>query len=55
MADNTIKLVEEEIFKSTCTLKNASLAKEEVAKLDDIQSQLKEQEKELASTAQRCR
>ncbi len=44
MADNTIKLVEEEILKAPVP-ENASLAKEEVAKLDDIQSQLKEQEK----------
>ena len=46
MADNTIKLVEEEILKAPVP-ENASLAKEEVAKLDDIQSQLKEQEKSL--------
>ena len=46
MADNTIKLVEEDILKAPVP-ENASLAKEEVAKLDDIQSQLKEQEKSL--------
>ena len=46
MTDNTIKLVEEDILKAPVP-ENASLAKEEVAKLDDIQSQLKEQEKSL--------
>ncbi|MBV7308417.1 hypothetical protein V3528_09835 [Acinetobacter johnsonii] len=46
MADNTIKLVEEDILKAPVP-ENASLAKEEVAKLEDIQSQLKEQEKSL--------
>lgn len=41
-------LIDEKILKDEIP-KNASLAKEEVAKLDDIQKQLNEQEKNLAS------
>lgn len=45
-AENTVKLVEEDILTSPVP-ENSSLAKEEVAKLDDIQTQLKEQETTL--------
>lgn len=45
-AENTIKLVEEDILTAPVP-ENASLAKEEMAKLEDIQSQLKEQESSL--------
>ena len=41
-----VQLVDEAIIKQDVP-KNASLAKEEIAKLDDIQSQLNEQEKML--------
>lgn len=44
----TSTLIDEKILKDEIP-KNASLAKEEVAKLDDIQKQLNEQEKNLAS------
>ncbi|WP_353144486.1 hypothetical protein [Acinetobacter pragensis] len=45
-AANTVKLVEEDILKAPVP-ENASLAKEEVTKLQDIQLQLSEQEKSL--------
>lgn len=51
MADNTIKLVEEGVLKAPVP-ENASLAKEEVAKLQDIQMQLKEQEVALKAQHQ---
>ncbi|TCB65319.1 hypothetical protein [Acinetobacter sp. ANC 4178] len=45
-AEAPIQLVDEAILKQDVP-KNASLAKEEIAKLDDIQTQLDEQEKTL--------
>ena len=42
-AENTVKLVEEDILTSPVP-ENSSLAKEEVAKLEDIQTQLHDQE-----------
>lgn len=45
-AEAPIQLVDEAILKQDVP-KNASLAKEEIAKLDDIQTQLNEQEKTL--------
>lgn len=47
----TIKLVEEDILESAVP-ENASLAKEEIAKLDDIQQQLNDQEKTLTQQHQ---
>ena len=45
-AEAPIQLVDEAILKQDAP-KNSSLAKEEIAKLDDIQTQLNEQEKTL--------
>lgn len=47
----TIKLVEEDILESAVP-ENAALAKEEIAKLDDIQQQLNDQEKTLTQQHQ---
>ncbi len=44
--EETIKLVEEDLLKAPVP-ENASLAKEEIARMDDLQAQLKDQEKML--------
>lgn len=44
--EETIKLVEEDLLKAPVP-ENASLAKEEIARMDDLQAQLKDQEKIL--------